>query len=31
MQAMRGLLLQRNTSSNAGKVPRRDFPTLRRI
>lgn len=31
MQAMRGQLLQRNTSPNIGKVPRRDFPTLRRI
>ncbi|CAJ0706495.1 hypothetical protein LMG7143_00185 [Ralstonia thomasii] len=31
MQAMRGQLLQRNTSLNTGKVPRPDFPTLRRI
>jgi len=31
MQTMRGQLLQRNTSSNAGKVPPRDFPAPRRI
>ncbi len=31
MQPMRGQLLQRNTSSKAGKVPQRDFPALRRI
>jgi len=31
MQAMRGQLLQRNTSSNTGKVPRQDFLTPCRI